>query len=41
GEPPSPLNPLAGCSFHPRCPYPVGRCAEAASERSGWVIGMR
>jgi oligopeptide transport system ATP-binding protein len=29
GEPPSPINPPAGCAFHPRCPYAVGRCSEA------------
>ncbi|MBI4559712.1 MAG: ATP-binding cassette domain-containing protein [Candidatus Hydrogenedentes bacterium] len=26
GEPPSPLNPPAGCAFHPRCPYADERC---------------
>ncbi len=26
GDPPSPLNPPAGCAFHPRCPYVVDAC---------------
>jgi oligopeptide transport system ATP-binding protein len=26
GEPPSPLNPPAGCAFHPRCPHVMDRC---------------
>ncbi len=29
GEPPSPINPPAGCAFHPRCPYAIDRCREA------------
>ncbi|HEY1793372.1 MAG TPA: oligopeptide/dipeptide ABC transporter ATP-binding protein [Opitutaceae bacterium] len=29
GDPPSPINPPAGCAFHPRCPYAVARCSEA------------
>lgn len=28
GELPSPLNPPAGCAFHPRCPHATGECRE-------------
>ncbi|MGH8019716.1 MAG: ABC transporter ATP-binding protein [Opitutaceae bacterium] len=28
GDPPSPLEPPAGCPFHPRCPYMVERCKQ-------------
>ena len=28
GEVPSPMNPPAGCPFHPRCPYATARCRE-------------
>ena len=26
-ETPSPLNPPAGCAFHPRCPYAIAECS--------------
>lgn len=29
GELPSPLNPPAGCPFHPRCPFAVDECRQA------------
>jgi oligopeptide transport system ATP-binding protein len=29
GDPPSPINPPAGCTFHPRCPYMEERCKDA------------
>src|SRR5437879_3137406 len=32
GEVPSPLNPPAGCVFHPRCPIAVDRCRAAVPE---------
>jgi len=28
GEVPNPLNPPAGCTFHPRCPYALDRCRQ-------------
>ncbi len=27
GDPPSPVNPPAGCSFHPRCAYAIAECS--------------
>ena len=29
GDPPSPMNPPVGCTFHPRCPYMQERCKAA------------
>ncbi len=29
GDPPSPINPPAGCNFHPRCPYALEKCKAA------------
>ena len=26
GDPPNPLNPPTGCTFHPRCPHANERC---------------
>lgn len=32
GEPPSPLNPPSGCTFHPRCPIAMDKCRKAIPE---------
>src|SRR6266511_4132834 len=32
GDPPSPMNPPAGCPFHPRCPHAVEKCAQVTPE---------
>jgi len=29
GDPPSPLNPPAGCAFHPRCPFALEKCRQS------------
>jgi len=29
GDPPSPINPPAGCNFHPRCPFAIEKCKAA------------
>ena len=32
GEVPSPIDPPSGCTFHPRCPYVLQRCADLFPE---------
>ncbi|HEV2546550.1 MAG TPA: dipeptide ABC transporter ATP-binding protein [Stellaceae bacterium] len=46
GDVPSPINPPAGCAFHPRCPYAMARCKEEtprlqAIEPEHWVACHR
>lgn len=35
GEPPSPINPPAGCHFHPRCPHANDRCRRVSPTLHG------
>ncbi len=39
GDPPSPMNPPAGCHFHPRCPYCIEACKEAIPALIDWQPG--
>ena len=39
GEVPSPIDPPAGCSFHPRCPYADARCRRERPEPLAIVGG--
>jgi len=32
GDPPSPVNPPAGCAFHPRCAYAIEECSRIAPQ---------
>ena len=36
GDPPSPLNPPAGCTFHPRCPYMIEACKARFPPLDDW-----
>ncbi|KPV20221.1 hypothetical protein APR48_39155 [Variovorax paradoxus] len=35
GEVPNPLNPPAGCAFHPRCPHANARCSAERPKLQG------
>ncbi len=39
GDPPSPMNPPAGCPFHPRCPFCIAACKETVPALSEWQPG--
>lgn len=36
GDPPSPINPPAGCSFHPRCPHAIAACEATVPPLEAW-----
>ena len=39
GEPPTPIDPPAGCHFHPRCKYAEDRCRDAANPVPVYEVG--
>ena len=39
GDPPSPLNPPAGCAFHPRCPHAAEACRAQVPQREEFTVG--
>ncbi len=41
GDPPSPINPPAGCTFHPRCPYMIEECKAAYPPFVDYTPGRR
>ena len=41
GETPSPIDPPAGCPFHPRCPYAESICRETEPELTGYADGFQ
>ena len=40
GEIPNPINPLAGCAFHPRCPFAFARCRSERPELLAAGVSM-
>ena len=36
GDPPSPINPPAGCSVHPRCPHAIDACKATVPPLEAW-----
>jgi oligopeptide transport system ATP-binding protein len=39
GEPPTPIDPPAGCHFHPRCKFAEPRCKDAANPVPLYAVG--
>ncbi len=39
GEPPTPINPPAGCHFHPRCKFAEDRCRDARNPVPVYEVG--
>jgi oligopeptide/dipeptide ABC transporter ATP-binding protein len=39
GEPPTPIDPPAGCHFHPRCKYAEDRCRDGANPVPVYEVG--
>ncbi|MEP6603614.1 MAG: oligopeptide/dipeptide ABC transporter ATP-binding protein [Spartobacteria bacterium] len=37
GDPPSPMNPPAGCRFHPRCPFMIEACQAQVPPLVDWI----
>ncbi len=41
GDPPSPMNPPVGCSFHPRCPHAIEACKAQVPPLVDWGLDHR
>ena len=41
GDPPSPLNPPAGCAFHPRCAFATPECSRSVPELENFDANRR